>query len=64
MTIPDYQSFMLPMLKLSGDSKERSLAESRDALAKVLDITDEERKELLPSGTQPIFNNRVAWACI
>jgi len=55
---------MLPMLKLSGDSKERSLAESRDALAEVLGITDEERKELLPSGTQPIFNNRVAWACI
>ena len=64
MPIPDYQSLMLPMLKLSGDSKERSLAETRDALAEVLDITDEERKELLPSGTQPIFNNRVAWACI
>ncbi len=64
MPIPDYQSLMLPMLKLSGDSKERSLAESRNALAEVLGITDEERKELLPSGTQPIFNNRVAWACI
>ena len=64
MSIPDFQSFMLPILKLSGDSQERSLAESRDALAEVLGVTDEERKELLPSGTQAIFNNRVAWACI
>jgi restriction system protein len=64
MPIPDFQSFMLPMLKLSGDLKERSLAETRDALAEIFGITDEERKELLPSGTQPIFNNRVAWACI
>ena len=64
MAIPDFQSFMLPMLKLSNDLKARSLAESRDALAQILGITDEERKELLPSGTQPIFNNRVAWACI
>lgn len=64
MAIPDFQSFMLPMLKLSEDLKARSLAESRDALAQVIGITDEERKELLPSGTQPIFNNRVAWACI
>ena len=64
MPIPDYQSLMLPILKLSGDSQERSLAESRDDLAEILGITDVERKELLPSGTQPIFNNRVAWACI
>ena len=64
MPIPDFQSFMLPMLKFVEDGKERSLAESRDAIADILGITDEERKELLPSGTQPIFNNRVAWACI
>lgn len=64
MPIPDFQSFMLPILTLSRDGKERSLAEIRDAVAHLLDVTDDERKELLPSGTQPVFNNRVAWACI
>jgi len=64
MAIPDFQSIMLPLLELAGDGKERSLADSRDALAEVLGVGEEERRELLPSGTQPVFNNRIAWASI
>ena len=64
MAIPDFQSIMLPLLKLAGDGKARSLADSRDALAKVLGVGEEERRKLLPSGTQPVFNNRLAWASI
>ena len=64
MAIPDFQTIMLPLLNLARDGKERSLAESRDALAELFGLTDEERLELLPSGTQPVFNNRVAWASI
>jgi restriction system protein len=64
MAIPDFQSIMLPLLNLASDGKKRSLAETRDALAEVFGLTEEERMELLPSGTQPVFNNRVAWASI
>jgi restriction system protein len=64
MPIPDYQSFMLPILKLASDGKEKSLAEIRDELAPILNISDEERKQLLPSGKQTVFDNRTAWACI
>ncbi len=62
MSIPDYQSIMLPLLKFSKDQKEHSLRESIEALANEFKLTDQERKELLPSGQQAIFDNRVAWA--
>lgn len=62
MAIPDYQSIMLPLLKLAGDGKEHSLRETIDTLADRYDLTDEERRELLPSGRQPTFDNRVGWA--
>jgi restriction system protein len=62
MPIPDFQSFMLPMLRLASDGREHSLEEARTALAAHFNLTAEERNELLPSGTQRRFNNRVAWA--
>ncbi len=62
MAIPDFQSLMLPLLRLSADGEERSLANARGPLAEQFSLTDEERKELLPSGQQSRFNNRVAWA--
>jgi restriction system protein len=62
MAIPDYQSLMLPLLKLIGDKQEHSLREAIERLAEEYDLTDEESKELLPSGQQPIFDNRVGWA--
>ena len=62
MTVPDYQSFMLPLLKLAGDQTDHSLGEAYDTLAKEFDVSDTERAELLPSGKQSRFENRVSWA--
>jgi len=62
MAIPDYQSIMLPLLKFASDGKEHSLREATEFLANEFKLSEEERKELLPSGTQRLFNNRVAWA--
>lgn len=62
MPIPDFQSLMLPLLKFASDGREHSLAEARSPLADQFGLTEEERAELLPSGQQPRFNNRVAWA--
>ena len=58
MPIPDFQSFMLPVLELASDGKEHSLEEARDALAKRFGLTDAEREELLPSGRQRRFDNQ------
>ena len=62
MPIPDYQTIMLPFLKFADDEKEHSLREVTAFLADEFQLSEEERKELLPSGTQRLFNNRVAWA--
>lgn len=62
MAIPDFQSFMLPMLELAADGKEHTLAEAREALAARFAVTAAERAELLPSGRQRRFDNRAAWA--
>jgi restriction system protein len=62
MAIPDYQTIMLPLLKFAADNKEHFLREAVDCLADEFELSEEERKEMLPSGTQILFNNRVAWA--
>jgi restriction system protein len=53
---------MRPLLEFASDGKEHSLAEAREKLAQVFKLSDEEKKALLPSGKQPRFTNRVAWA--
>jgi len=62
MAIPDFQSFMLPLLKFASDGKEHSLSEASEALSHHFSITESDRREMLPSGRQTRFNNRVAWA--
>jgi restriction system protein len=62
MAIPDYQTIMLPLLRFAGDQQEHSLREAIDQLAQKFGLTEEERKEILPSGLQEVFKNRVGWA--
>jgi restriction system protein len=60
--IPDYQSLMLPVLQFVSDNKEHKVSEVVDALSLKLQLTDEEKREMLPSGQSPLFHNRVHWA--
>lgn len=62
MNIPDFQSIMLPLMKYANDGQEHTLREAIEYLAEEFNLTNEERAELLPSGTQAIFDNRVGWA--
>ncbi len=62
MAIPDFQSIMLPLLTMAGDRQIHRLRESVAILAKDFRLTEEETTELVPSGQQPRFHNRVAWA--
>ena len=55
---------MLPILSALGDKKEHTTAELREIVAKQLNITDEERNELLPSKKQTRFMNRFNWAIV
>jgi restriction system protein len=60
--IPDYQSIMLPMLEILADGKEYNVRDLTNLLADKFNLTEEEKRRLLASGNQEIFNNRVAWA--
>ena len=62
MSIPDYQSLMLPLLKTVKDGATYKVSAIREQLAINFKLTPDERRELLPSGTQHLFDNRVAWA--
>jgi len=62
MTIPDFQTVMLPLLQLASDGKEHILREAGERLAIEFNLSEEEKSQLLPSGRQPIFYNRVSWA--
>ena len=62
MAIPDYQTLMLPLLKVAADGKVHTKREALNLLAEQFGLTDEERKELLPSGNQEVFDNRIGWA--
>lgn len=60
--IPDYQTLMLPLLKITEDGNEYHTRDLIEALSNEFQLTDEERKEMLASGNQAIFDNRVGWA--
>lgn len=62
VAIPDYQTLMLPVLKLAADGAEHKFSHAVELLAEEFSLSTEERNELLPSGSQAVFNNRVGWA--
>ncbi len=62
MPVPDFQSVMLPLLQLAGDGQVHSVSEAIERLAAHFQLTDEDRRELVPSGAQRRFDNRVNWS--
>ena len=61
MSVPDYQSLMLPVLEQSASGEVR-IGEVVDRLAKDLNLSEDDLAELIPSGKQTTFSNRVHWA--
>lgn len=63
MSLPTYDKFIEPLLRfLATKPGEVRAAEAHEAAAKALGISDEDKQELLPSGTQPVYKNRAGWA--
>jgi restriction system protein len=62
MAIPDYQSIMLPLLEQISDGKEYRNNDLIELLSERFKLSESERNELLPSGSQLTFNNRIGWA--
>ena len=62
MGVPDFQSFFKPLLEFAADGEEHSIREAREVIARSMSLSEADLSELLPSGTQTKFDNRVAWA--
>lgn len=61
MAIPDYQTLMLPVLRVAAGG-EVTIRDCVERLAREFKLTDDEWAALLPSGKQTVFRNRVHWA--
>lgn len=61
MPIPDYQTLMLPVLKLAAKGEWR-VPKAADTIADQFELTEQEREEPLPSGRQRLLHNRIHWA--
>jgi restriction system protein len=61
VAIPDYQALMLPVLRAAAAGETR-VPDTATRIADALQLTDEEREEMLPSGRQRILHNRIHWA--
>lgn len=62
MAIPDYQSLMRPLLAFGADGTEKNINDAIEGIAEQLHLSEEERRQLLPSGKQAVIANRVHWA--
>ncbi|MBC8552414.1 MAG: restriction endonuclease [Anaerolineales bacterium] len=62
MAIPDFQTIMLPLLEVSKDGNEHNINDAVEELGRHFELSEEEKMELLQSGRQPKFYNRVGWA--
>lgn len=60
MPIPDFQLVMRPLLELLSDSADHGMQDTVDAMARALNLSDDEVRYLLPSGKGQ-FRNRVSW---
>ncbi len=61
MTIPDFQTLMLPTLQLLVDGLEHTNQEIKAALARQFELTEAELAERQPSNKAPLFANRFGW---
>ena len=59
MAVPTYDEFFLPLLSLLVERNQVSFGEAKDLLAERMGISDEDRDQLLPSGRQSRYDNRV-----
>lgn len=62
MSVPDFQTWLLPLLTRVGDGAIHRMADLYEELASELELTDADKEERLPSGAQQTYMNRIAWA--
>ena len=62
MTIPQFEQTMLPLLKLASDDETHQIRKAVETLGENMKLSPDEMRELVPTGVQTRFYNRVTWA--
>lgn len=62
MAIPDYETVMLPLLEFLHDGQIKSIDDATKFMADRFSLTEDERKERIPSGKSTYIKNRTGWA--
>jgi restriction system protein len=62
MPVPGYQEFMRPLLETVSDGGDHNVREAYTRVADRLGVTEADRQELIPSGSQRLLDNRAGWA--
>ena len=62
MAIPDFQQCMRPFLAAISSGEVITFNQAYEAVCNHFDVTEEEKRQLLPSGKQTIVRNRCGWA--
>ena len=60
MPVPDFQSFFKPILDIPSDGQEHSSREARQKVAFLMQLSESDLSESLPSGNQTKFENRIS----
>lgn len=62
MTLPDFQAWFMPLLHQIKDGDAHKLAALYEELADQMNLSEQDRREKLPSGKQLTYRNRIGWA--
>jgi restriction system protein len=62
VAVPGYEKFMLPILSLASDGSEHTFGDAIEEVSDRLELSQEDRAVMLPSGTQTQVYNRFCWA--
>lgn len=59
--MPNWEGFMIPTLRVMSDGVVRHWREFQPMTADEVGLSDEQRREMLPSGSQEKYKNRIGW---
>ena len=62
MPIPKFDELFNDVLEFLSDKQEYKTRDVKEILSNKLDLTDEERQQLIPSGTETVIKNRISWS--
>lgn len=60
--MPTWEGFMIPTLRVLSDGEERHWRDFQPLVGDTAGLTPEQRGQMLKSGREPVFHNRIGWA--